>query len=165
MRDLPACAAQGAGERLPSRPGVTDRLCRIQAATVHRAKLLAWVSRFPSAPLGALRAACPLSAPAIEELAGPAGRFNRRKKRPAGFVSLLKNAVPIPGPAYKMPIEAEVAGYAFYRRMNIATRIASELAALPIIAYPAISSAIRSSRVCVSVIFRLHNSTTQRRYS
>ncbi len=37
-------------------------------------------------------------------------RFNRRKNRPAGFVTLLKNAVQIPGSTYKMLIEPEPAG-------------------------------------------------------
>lgn len=37
-------------------------------------------------------------------------RFNRRKNRAAGFVSLLRNAVQITGATYKMLIEAEPAG-------------------------------------------------------
>jgi len=37
-------------------------------------------------------------------------RFNRRKNRAAGFVTLLKNAVQIPAANYKMLIEAEPAG-------------------------------------------------------
>jgi len=37
-------------------------------------------------------------------------RFNRRKNRPAGFATLLKNAVQIPGSTYKMLIVAEPAG-------------------------------------------------------
>jgi len=37
-------------------------------------------------------------------------RFNRRKNRPSGFVTLLRNAVQIPGATYKMLIEPEPAG-------------------------------------------------------
>ncbi len=37
-------------------------------------------------------------------------RFNRRKKRAAGFATLLKNAVNIPRSTYKMLIEPEPAG-------------------------------------------------------
>lgn len=37
-------------------------------------------------------------------------RFNRRKNRPAGFVTLIKNAAQIPGLTYKMLIAAEPTG-------------------------------------------------------
>ena len=37
-------------------------------------------------------------------------RFNRRKNRPAGFATLIKNAVQLPGTPYKMLIAVEPAG-------------------------------------------------------
>ena len=45
-------------------------------------------------------------------------RFNRRKNRAAGFVTLLRNAVQIPGTTYKMLIEAESAGISHRRDIH-----------------------------------------------